>query len=149
MGTEEVLQRCQQAAKTDTPVELAITGKAMRVLSASSALEKLLLHTRIFARVKPDQKGQVIEMHIDTGLITGMCGDGGNDCGALRAAHAGIALSDAEASVVSPFTSASKSVQSVVDLLGEGRCALATSFAAYRFYITYGLNWSIVKTISK
>jgi hypothetical protein len=30
----------------------------------------------------------------------------------------------------------------------EGRCALTTSFAAYRFYITYGLNWSIVKTIN-
>ena len=26
-----------------------------------------------------------------------MAGDGGNDCGGLRAAHAGIALSDAEA----------------------------------------------------
>merc|ERR1712086_415059 len=87
-------------------------------------------------------------MHMDKGLITGMCGDGGNDCGALRAAHAGIALSDAEASVVSPFTSGTKSVVSVVDLIKEGRCALATSFAAYRFYITYGLNWSVVKTIN-
>ena len=28
----------------------------------------------------------------------GMAGDGGNDCGGLRAAHAGLALSDAEAS---------------------------------------------------
>ena len=63
-------------------------------------------------------------------------------------AHCGIALSDAEASVVSPFTSSSKSVQSVVDVLCEGRCALVTSFAAYRFYITYGLNWSIVKTVN-
>ena len=27
----------------------------------------------------------------------GMAGDGGNDCGGLRAAHAGLALSDAEA----------------------------------------------------
>ena len=26
-----------------------------------------------------------------------MAGDGGNDCGGLRAAHAGLALSDAEA----------------------------------------------------
>lgn len=49
-------------------------------------------------------------MHRACGLIVGMCGDGGNDCGALRAAHAGIALSEAEASVVSPFTSKDKSV---------------------------------------
>lgn len=34
-----------------------------------------------------------------------MCGDGANDCGALRTAHAGISLSEAEASVASPFTS--------------------------------------------
>ena len=34
----------------------------------------------------------------------GMAGDGGNDCGALRASHAGIALSKAEASLVAPFS---------------------------------------------
>ena len=38
-------------------------------------------------------------------LCVGMCGDGANDCGALRTAHAGISLSEAEASVASPFTS--------------------------------------------
>ena len=56
---------------------------------------------------------------------------GSNDCGALRAAHTGIALSEAEASVVSPFTSKTKSIASVVDLLKEGRASLATSFAGY------------------
>jgi hypothetical protein len=55
-----------------------------------------------------------------------------------QVAHAGIALSDAEASVVSSFTSRSKSCASVVDLLKEGRAALHTNFAAYKFIITYG-----------
>lgn len=49
-------------------------------------------------------------MYQRSGIVMGMCGDGGNDCGALRAAHAGLALSDAEASLVSPITSTTKSV---------------------------------------
>jgi len=74
-----------------------------------------------------------------------MCGDGGNDCGALRLAHVGLALSEAEASLVSPFTSRSKSCVSCVDLLREGRGALATSFASYRFLMQYGCGFSCIK----
>ncbi|OLQ15175.1 Vacuolar cation-transporting ATPase YPK9 [Symbiodinium microadriaticum] len=35
--------------------------------------------------------------------VTGMTGDGGNDCGALRTAHAGLALSEAEATNMATF----------------------------------------------
>eukprot|EP00121_Abeoforma_whisleri_P008982 Awhi_evm1s8248 len=100
-------------------VELAVTGKAFDVLCQNGMMRPLLLNTRIFARMTPDGKVKCVELHMERG-ITAMCGDGGNDCGALRAAHAGLALSDAEASIVSPFSSNDRGVNSVVRLLREG-----------------------------
>ena len=57
-----------------------------------------------------------------------MCGDGANDCGALKQADVGISLSEAEASIAAPFTSSIQNISCVVDLLREGRCAMTTSF---------------------
>jgi len=57
-----------------------------------------------------------------------MCGDGANDCGALKQADVGISLSEAEASIAAPFTSSTQDISCVVDLLREGRCAMTTSF---------------------
>ena len=50
-----------------------------------------------------------------------MCGDGANDCGALRTAHAGISLSEAEASVASPFTSKEPNISCVPEVIREGK----------------------------
>lgn len=52
----------------------------------------------VFGRFGPDQKTQLITALQGEGLIVGMCGDGANDCGALKAAHVGISLSEADAS---------------------------------------------------
>lgn len=165
-GTEsdrEIIEAAGDAGMTSAQVmqlssELAVTGKAFAVLESTkceasvintgemtSVADALLLRIRIYARINPSAKESIVRQHIAKGLIVGMCGDGGNDCGALRAAHAGVALSEAEASVVSPFTAATKSIRSVVDLLREGRCALATSFAHWKFLITYGQIFPVVK----
>ncbi|KAE9327735.1 putative cation-transporting ATPase 13A3 [Phytophthora fragariae] len=126
-------------------VELAVTGVAFDYLVSMGEIKGLLLNIRIFSRMTPDGKVECVKLHMEMGAVTGMCGDGGNDCGALRFAHAGVALSDAEASVVSPFTSREKTIQSVVDLCREGRCSLATSFASVKFLIMYGLIGSVLR----
>ncbi len=70
--------------------------------------------------MSPDQKQQLVEMLQKLGYFVGMCGDGANDCGALKAAHAGIALSDTEASVASPFTSKTPNIECVPRLIRYG-----------------------------
>ena len=106
----------------------------------SVQVPRLLLRTAVWARMSPDQKAAVVEATQQLGYVTAMCGDGANDCGALKvqytmqcsavffapclvmliqpiltvwystvslqAAHVGVSLSEAEASVAAPFTSA-------------------------------------------
>ena len=121
-------------------VELAINGSVWeRILEKNRdyALE-LVEHIRVYGRCTPNDKVSVVSALISKGYITSMCGDGGNDCGALKTAHVGIALSDAEASIVSPFTSLDKTITSVVEVLREGRCALASALASYKYMIMVG-----------
>lgn len=68
-----------------------------------------------------------------------MCGDGANDCGALRAAHVGVSLSEAESSVASPFTSHTANISCMPHIIREGRAALVTSFGIFKFMILYSL----------
>ena len=60
-----------------------------------------------------------------------------------KTAHVGIDLSDAEASIVAPFTSLDKQITSVAEVLREGRCALASALASYSYMIIYGQVESI------
>jgi predicted P-type ATPase len=99
--------------------------------------QQLLPYIRIYGRMKPQGKISVVKQLMEF-AVTAMCGDGGNDAGALRTAHAGLALSEAEASLVAPFSTANKSIMQCVALVKEGRCALATTFAAFRYLVFYG-----------
>lgn len=69
-----------------------------------------------------------------------MCGDGANDCGALKSAHAGLSLSEAEASVASPFTSKQANISCIPTLIREGRTALVTSFGVFKYMAAYSLT---------
>jgi len=121
-------------------VELAVTGDVWEALLQNDPehASELAHAIRVYGRCTPFHKVSVVSTFVQMGFITMMVGDGGNDCGALKAAHVGVALSDAEASMVSPFTSLDKTINSVVEILQEGRCALASALAAYKYIIMYG-----------
>jgi magnesium-transporting ATPase (P-type) len=124
----------------DSSAVLAVTGTVWESMANASFIESLALgeYIRVFGRSSPNNKADIVTAFVEKGHVCCMAGDGGNDCGALRTAHVGIALSDAEASTVSSFTSLDKSITSVVEVLKEGRCALASAFASYKYMIMYG-----------
>ena len=131
-------------------IELAVTGKVWASLLARDPKNAVALaeYIRVYGRCTPFDKVSVVSTFVDLGFITLMCGDGGNDCGALKTAHVGIALSDAEASIVSPFTSLEKSITSVLEVLKEGRCALASALASYKYIIMYGQIEALTQMMS-
>ncbi|XP_035400635.1 probable cation-transporting ATPase 13A5 [Cygnus atratus] len=119
----------------------AMNGKSYQVLVKHfySSLPKILVNATVFARMSPGQKSSLVEELQKLDYYVGMCGDGANDCGALKMAHAGISLSEQEASVASPFTSQIPNIQCVPELIREGRAALVSSFAVVKYLTLYGL----------
>jgi magnesium-transporting ATPase (P-type) len=125
---------------TELTVELAMAGEAWQMLLSQNRPYAISLapFIRVFGRCSPQDKVSVVDTFTDLGLTTMMCGDGGNDCGALKAAHIGLALSDGDASLVAPFTSLRKDIADVLTVLKEGRAAMTSTMAAYKMIILYG-----------
>ncbi|XP_078266208.1 putative cation-transporting ATPase 13A4 [Rhinoraja longicauda] len=118
-----------------------MTGKSYEILVQHfyHLLPKLLVNTTVFARMSPNLKGSLIEEFQKLDYYVGMCGDGANDCGALKTAHAGISLSEHEASVSSPFTSKIPNIDCVPQLIKEGRAAMVTSFCIFKYMAVYSM----------
>lgn len=73
--------------------DLCVNGKT---LAAAGEVDDVIWanldHIRVFARMTPELKEKVLTCLKTHGHFTLMCGDGGNDVGALKQAHVGVAL---------------------------------------------------------
>jgi magnesium-transporting ATPase (P-type) len=138
--SDETLEMVQDFVLEGDGVEIAVSGECWDTMSKDDPKKaaRMLKNIRVFGRCTPQDKVSIVTAFIEQGRVTVMVGDGGNDCGALKTAHIGVALSDAEASIVAPFTSLDKDIGSVVEVLKEGRCALASALASYKYMIMYG-----------
>ncbi|KAH0547164.1 polyamine-transporting ATPase 13A3-like isoform X1 [Cotesia glomerata] len=120
----------------------AVTGKTWAILKQfhPELIPKIATRGAIYARMSPDQKQQLVQELQGLGYYVAMVGDGANDCGALKAAHTGISLSDTESSVASPFTSRETNISCLQSVIREGRAALVTSFGIFKYMAAYSLT---------
>ncbi|XP_046747691.1 polyamine-transporting ATPase 13A3-like [Diprion similis] len=120
----------------------ALTGQTWALLREHypEILSRICVRGAVFARMTSDQKQQLVLELMQLGYYVAMCGDGANDCGALKAAHAGVSLSEAESSVASPFTSRIPDIRCMLQVIRQGRAALVTSFGIFKFMVAYSLT---------
>ncbi|GME46159.1 ATPase P-type K/Mg/Cd/Cu/Zn/Na/Ca/Na/H-transporter [Neofusicoccum parvum] len=119
---------------------VAVSGDVFRWIidyASEKVLREMLVCGQVFARMSPDEKHELVEKLQSIDYCCGFCGDGANDCGALKAADVGISLSEAEASVAAPFTSRVFDISCVPEVIREGRAALVTSFSCFKYMSLY------------
>ena len=78
-------------AERDAPV---VTGAKIREAEAEgeAALDALIRPARVFARIEPQQKVQIVETFLRDGHYVAVTGDGVNDAPAIRRANVGVAM---------------------------------------------------------
>ena len=95
----------------------------------------------------PEHKALLVDAFKKEGFTTLMCGDGANDCAALRTAAVGVSLSPEEASIAAGFTSQIPDVSCIYELLREGKCSLTTSIQTFKYMMLYSMIQFICVTL--
>lgn len=125
----------------DEGSDKALHGKDLRK-DVDEHDQEEVVNTRIFARVDPEQKLNLIEYYQDNGDIVAMTGDGVNDAPALKKADIGIAMGDRGTQVaqeVSDMVLKNDAFASIVEAVREGRII----FGNIRKFIMYQLSYHL------
>jgi Ca2+-transporting ATPase len=125
-----------------------ITGPELKHSSQLTDHEKeKLRNILLFARVNPEQKLDLIDIHRQAGAIVAMTGDGVNDAPALKKADIGIAMGKKSTQVAkeaSDMILADDAFSSIVYAIEQGR----TIFNNIRKFVVYLLSCNISEIMS-
>lgn len=113
-----------------TKPDQVIVGSEIRQLHKKSddKQKQLIDQTRVFARVEPQQKLNIVHAMQRNGHYVAVTGDGANDAPALRAAHVGVAMGERGSDIVketSDMIVTDDNFASIVSGIEEGRIAYA------------------------
>lgn len=140
---------------------LGMTGKELEIIIDTNIIEnkhEIFRFIKMYCRVSPMQKDDIVKMLIKAGLNPSMCGDGSNDVGALKRAVIGVALLNSEekdknkskqpfnifsleddsnikggdVTAAAPFTAKSGSIKCIKNIFIQGRCTLVITFQMYK-----------------
>lgn len=124
--------------------DLCVTGPALQALLESyPGIRKDLNLIRVFSRMTPELKETVAHSFMDNGHCILMCGDGGNDVGALRQANVGLALlsgfGNANTGIDEPVTSRSAQTKTASEKQ-EARLVILDILCAYGLLLSTPLT---------
>ena len=119
--------------------EKFINTKNPSLINFHRTFRLILKNGLIFSRMAPDHKALLINSFQKEKLNVLMCGDGTNDCPALRTANVGVSLGSAEASIAAHFTYMKHDISCLFHLLKEGKCSLSASIQTFKFMIMYSV----------
>jgi Ca2+-transporting ATPase len=126
--------------------EIAIEGKNIKNINSTEDFNK----TKVFARVSPEHKQDIITRYQEQKKVVAMTGDGVNDALALNMADAGLAMGIQGTDVAkeaSDMVISDDSFNSIVKGIHQGRGIFAKIRAVVFFYICINLFEGVVQFI--
>ncbi|MFC5730867.1 MULTISPECIES: cation-translocating P-type ATPase [Nocardioides] len=100
----------------------------------------------VYARIRPEQKVDIVDAWQARGHVVAMTGDGVNDAPALRRADIGVAMGDRGTEVArqaADLVLADDNLRTVVTAVGEGR----RIYANVRTFLQYGLSGGLAEVL--
>ncbi|KAM3143563.1 hypothetical protein pb186bvf_004325 [Paramecium bursaria] len=101
--------------------------------------KQLIKQTKVFSRMKPIQKKEIVQALQSVGRQVMMVGDGSNDCSAIAQAQIGVSFSLSDASYTAPFSSRSTSIKCARILLLQGRSTICIIIETFQYLVTISL----------